>query len=103
MVSTRSLFVVLACACLARCARAAIVWTGDVYPPNPTTWTSTTDSTIGSFSAGTLTVEGGSTLISDRCDIAGTVGGVTVRGAGSTWNTSRLIVGSSGKNTLTIL
>ncbi len=87
-------------------ARAAITPSGDVIPADPSTWDSSTTGYIGDTSAGTLTVDGGSGLLSLYGYIgnnSGSTGTVTVDGAGSTWsNISELYVGNSGSGTLNI-
>jgi fibronectin-binding autotransporter adhesin len=87
-------------------ARAAFTPLGDVVPADPSTWTSTTTGNIGNTSAGTLTVDGGSDLLSQYGYIGngGTATGVViVSGAGSTWTNSRHIyVGYSGSGTFSI-
>jgi hypothetical protein len=46
-------------------ARAAITPTGDVSPSNPSGWTSSTNGIVGNTASGTLTVDGGSDLLSN--------------------------------------
>ncbi len=87
-------------------AHAAITWTGDIDPSDPTTWTSSITGYIGKTADGTLEVNGGSGLASRSGYIAynpGVTGQVTVTGATSTWtNSYRLYVGVEGDATLTI-
>jgi T5SS/PEP-CTERM-associated repeat protein len=81
---------------------------GEVSPADPSTWTSSTDGFIGltSGKTGTVTVGGGSVLLSQNVNIgrdSGSTGTVTVTGTGSTWaNSNALMVGYSGTGTLTI-
>jgi T5SS/PEP-CTERM-associated repeat protein/autotransporter-associated beta strand protein len=96
----------LALACTASRGHAAITWTGNVYPANPTTWASSTLGYVGQNSAGTLTVNGGSVL---RCHIGylgcnpGSNGTATVTGTGSMWTSDRLNVGYYlGSGTLSV-
>ena len=88
-------------------ARAAITPTGDVIPADPSTWDSSTTGYIGDTYAGTLTVDGGSGLLSYTGYIgnnSGSSGTVTVDGSGSTWSnySGCLNVGYSGSGTLKI-
>ena len=93
-------------------ARAAVTWTGNVDPADPTTWTSSTTGYIGRTADGTLTVNSDSVpnslhdLYSSYGYIgynSGSTGEVDVGGAGSTWtNGSYLYVGSSGRGTLNV-
>ncbi len=101
------LLVCLLLFCFAQPAHAAILWSGDVSPFSPPTWTSSTFATIGKNSYGSLDITGGSDVLDDRGFIGSSSGGtgeVTVDGAGSTWtNNSWLHVGSSGNGTLDII
>jgi T5SS/PEP-CTERM-associated repeat protein len=87
-------------------ARAAITPTGDVSPSDPSTWTSATNGFIGNTASGTVTIDGGSDLVSSVTNIAhasGTTGVVNVTGLGSTWIVSdSLVIGNSGSGTLSI-
>ena len=91
-----------------RTARAGITPTGDVEPANPSSWTTSTTGYIGNTASGTLTVDGGSGLISGTGCIgfgSGALGVVNVDGAGSTWiNSGILYVGNNnnGSGTLSI-
>ena len=92
--------------------RAAITYTGDLEagsppaPSNPNTWTSSTTGYIGYISAGTVTVDSGSTIASSNGVIgynSGVTGMVTVTGTGSMWNSNgTLDVGCGGTGTLNI-
>jgi T5SS/PEP-CTERM-associated repeat protein len=90
----------------ARATITATSGTASVSPVNPSTWTSSTTGYIGYTASGTVTVDGGSDLLSLYGYIgynAGASGRVTVDGAGSTWVNGRdLYVGSSGSATLNI-
>ena len=73
------------------------------------TWTNTGTIQVGALGTGTLTIENGGALNSGGGGsiglAAGSVGAVTVTGAGSTWNNSPgggLNIGSSGTGALTI-
>ena len=85
---------------------AAITWSDDVDPPDPATWTTSTDAHVGQTGVGSITVDGGSDLVSGWAQLGyntGSNGTVTVSGAGSTWiNGSRLVVGWEGGGTLNI-
>ncbi len=87
-------------------AHAAIVATGGVYPSNPDDWNNSTDGYVGRIFDGTLTVNSGSDLTSQRGYIgfsSGVSGAITVDGVGSTWtNTMKLFVGFNGSGTLNI-
>ena len=86
---------------------AAITWTGNVEPADPTTWDSTTFGYVGNTADGTVTVGGGSDLLSYYGYIghnSGVTGQVTVTGAGSTWNDQiDLHVDIKGTGTLEII
>ena len=85
---------------------AEITWTGDVDPEDPTTWTSSTNGYVGFTADGTLTVDGGSQLLSIFGNLGrapGVTGTVVVTGNGSQWNNSKhLHVGDFGSGTLTV-
>ena len=91
---------------------AAITPTGDVSPSNPSSWTSATTGYIGNTASGTLTVDGGSDLLSSYTYIgysSTAAGVVNVRGTGSTWTNNGyptealyLQVGYYGGGTLSI-
>ena len=89
-------------------AHAAVTPTGDVLPsaPPPATWTTSTPAYIGKTGSGTLTVNGGSTLLSGYGTIgynSGSKGVVNVTGTGSAWNPNDdLYVAYSGGGTLSI-
>jgi T5SS/PEP-CTERM-associated repeat protein len=86
-------------------ARANIVPVGDVSPVNPSTWTGSTMGYVGNTGSGTLTVDGGSDLLSGAASIGASStgsGSVSVSGSGSTWSSGRLYVGKSGSGTLSI-
>ena len=87
-------------------AWAEITPTGDVSPSNPSTWTNLTEGYIGNTASGTLTVNGGSDLLSRDAYIGygnTATGGVNVDGSGSTWNMGyELDVGVHGGGMLSI-
>ena len=97
---------VLFLACPTSMVHAAIVWSGDVYPAEPATWTIDTIGYIGKPSMGTITVDGGSNLQSKTVYISsslGSNGAATITGAGSMWtNSSNLYVGHDGRGMLTV-
>ena len=92
-------------------ARAAITWSGNVEPVDPTTWL---DEFIGIFGTGivgrtadgNVRVDGGSDLLSANGYIgveSGVVGEVVIDGIDSTWTNSNLLsVGLNGEGTLEI-
>ncbi len=86
--------------------RSAITPTGDVDPFDVSTWGGTTTGYIGETAAGTLTVDGGSSLLSDYGYVgygSAATGLVSVTGPGSNWtNGDSLYVGNSGSGTLSI-
>ena len=92
--------------CFTKPIHADVVWSGDLAPPDPTTWTSGTNARIGDAGSGTLDITLDSDVLDFSCDIghaSGSTGIVTVDGAGSTWtNSSNLFVGRSGNGTLNI-
>ena len=88
-------------------ALAGLTITGDVSPTTaPSTWTSSTTTHIGNNSTGTLTVNGGSGLLSEYGYLgynSAAMGTVSIDGAGSTWtNAANLDVGYYGTGTLNI-
>ena len=87
-------------------AQSAIISTDDVIPADPGTWTTSTSAYIGKIAWGSVTVNGGSDLLSSwghLGDNASSTGAVTVTGAGSTWtNSNYLYVGRYGDGTLDI-
>lgn len=98
---------VIVLSCSAPKVSAAILWSGDVQPSNPSTWTSSTVGYIGKTSTGSITVDGGSNLLSQEGNLgysSGSSGTVTVSGVGSTWtNYDMLSVGDmQGTGTLNI-
>jgi T5SS/PEP-CTERM-associated repeat protein len=107
----KMLMLLLMCAvlffsCPSSKAPAAIVSSGDVIPADPTTWTSSTIGYIGKSSVGTITIDGGSGLLSNICCMgynSGSTGTVTVTGTGSKWtNRSNIFVGCYGIGILNI-
>ncbi|MCE5266853.1 MAG: PEP-CTERM sorting domain-containing protein [Planctomycetaceae bacterium] len=89
---------------------AAITTTGGtagVYPADPSTWTTYTAAFVGYTGSGTLTVDGGSDIVSGGgyvgCN-SGASGAVTIAGAGSTWTSSYspLMIGLYGNGALSI-
>jgi T5SS/PEP-CTERM-associated repeat protein len=118
-------------ACVAAAARSRLVWLtvlavfsllagrpsvraditpyGDVFPSDPSTWDNSTTGYIGNTASGTLTVDGGSGLLS-LCGYIGygsaATGVVNIAGSGSTWNFVQtgdsLYAGNSGSGTLSI-
>ena len=86
-------------------ARAAFTPTGNVEPSGPATWTSSTRGYIGNTASGTLTVNGGSNLLSSYGEIGYDKNGrgvVNVSGSGSTWSSGQFDVGYFGSGTLSI-
>ena len=84
---------------------------GEVSPANPATWTNGATGTLGrigihSGKSGTVTVAGGSHLLSSNADLGelpGASGTATITGANSTWtNTYNLYVGVFGTGTLNV-
>jgi T5SS/PEP-CTERM-associated repeat protein len=88
-------------------ACGGIIASGDVDPADPATWEDTTEGYIGETGSGDLTVDDDSDLLSRYGYLgkeAGSVGTVTVSGAGSTWNNkSYLYIGQQGQGVLDIL
>ncbi len=87
-------------------AGAAITWSGDVDPSDPSTWNSGTTGYIGKTGSGTMSITGGSDVIDSYGYIgreAGSTGTISVDGVNSTWTNGRdLHVGSFGNGTLNI-
>jgi T5SS/PEP-CTERM-associated repeat protein len=85
--------------------QAAITYSGDVTPADPSTWSSTTTPIIGGTASGSLAINGGSVLASDYALIGNSVTGngtVTVDGAGTTWNALALVGMAGGTGILSI-
>ena len=91
---------------LAQTTRAGFSWTGDVLPDDPNTWTIKTHGCIGCTAEGTVTVDGGSHLLSDQSHIGDTAEGtgqVTIDGEGTEWTCDdKLYIGYYGNGTLAI-
>jgi T5SS/PEP-CTERM-associated repeat protein len=91
---------------LAPFTHAALTYSGDVSPADPSTWTSSTRAYVGKTASGSLTVDDGSGVVSAWGYLgheAGSTGTVIVDGAGSTWTGSYyLYVGHSGTGSLSI-
>jgi T5SS/PEP-CTERM-associated repeat protein len=104
----RSTLVIFAASLLASplaTARAAITASGDISPANPSAWTPNTYGYIGPSAGGTLTVDGGSNLVSANGYLGyfnTGKGVVNVAGAGSKWDNAALYVGFYGSGTLSI-
>jgi T5SS/PEP-CTERM-associated repeat protein len=96
--------------CFVQPIYAAITWSGDIDPANPTTWNTNTYGYIGKSGSGTLDITGGGAVSNSSGEIgykSGSAGYVTVDGTGSTWTISGwftvgLTVGNSGSGTLNI-
>jgi T5SS/PEP-CTERM-associated repeat protein/autotransporter-associated beta strand protein len=92
--------------CTASIAHAAIAWSGDVQPLDPTTWTSHTDGYIGATSTGAVTLDGGSELLNYRVFLGrdpGSNGTATITDSGSKWTIYSLLrVGYFGSGSLNI-
>ncbi len=93
-------------------AQSAIIFTGNVEPPNPSNWNSSTDGYIGKTANGSAQVDGGSQLACGSGFLgynSGVTGTATIIGPGSkwtvgsgSWGLGRLFVGYSGTGMLTI-
>ncbi|MBN1456659.1 MAG: PEP-CTERM sorting domain-containing protein [Sedimentisphaerales bacterium] len=85
---------------------AAISWSGDVIPSDPSTWNSSTEGYIGHTGHGTMGITDGSAVSSGYGFIgvwSGSTGEVTVDGKDSMWtNSGNIIVGYKGSGTLSI-
>jgi T5SS/PEP-CTERM-associated repeat protein len=99
-------FMYLCLFCYVPPGQAEVTWSGDIDPPDPTTWTSSTTGYIGKNGYGTLNITKGSNVLNYYGYIgyeSGAAGEVTVDGSGSTWtNHSSLLVGLFGSGTLNI-
>jgi len=106
MIVKRTLIVMLLLVVCRSAARGAMSASGDVRPADPNTWTDANWIYLGESGSGSVSVDGGSDLVS------GTVvmgfystadGTMTVSGAGSTWtNTNAIVVGDRGRGTLSV-
>ena len=88
-------------------ATASILWSDDVEPADPATWTSyNTLVYIGKTASGTVTVNGGDNIESGRGYIGyepGSTGFVLIEGNGSKWiNSGVFYVGVEGSGTIEI-
>jgi T5SS/PEP-CTERM-associated repeat protein len=99
-------FTALSLVCSLSPAHAAFTPLGDVVPAIPPVWTSSTTGYVGKTSAGTLTVNAGSDLLSYYGYIgygSSTTGTVNITGNGSTWtNGYSLYIGNSGSGALNV-
>lgn len=101
--------VALAVSCAAPRLRAGVTTTGDVSP-DPTTSTATTDVYVGNTADGSVTIDAGTTVVSNNSYLGyvpGVNGAVTVTGNGSTWGDGgtgggTFYVGYSGNGTVNI-
>ena len=90
----RTASMILVIGLCAAIAQAGISATGDVVPADPATWTDSTEAYVGDTGVGSVTVDGGSDLLSHRAHLGygiGSDGTVTVDGAGSTWANSFVV------------
>lgn len=85
--------------------QAAIVFTGNVEPANPSQWSSSTTGYIGRTSNGSAEVNAGSQLSSWDGYLgynSGVTGTATITGTGSSWTSYALYVGYYGPGTLRV-
>ncbi len=88
--------------------RAQITAVGDVNPANPATWNSSTFGYVGQTANGSVTVAGGSDLVSGAFNYigfnSGVQGQINVNGSGSTWGygNTLLNIGRSGSGSLQV-
>jgi len=84
----------------------AIGWWGDVQPPDPSTWTSSTYAYVGKDADGGIGVTEGDDIVAYQAYLgynASASGIAAIDGAGSSWSCSRdLYVGYYGRGTLNI-
>ena len=103
-----SFVVLVVCVCFAFITQGygAINWWGDVQPPDPSTWTSSTHAYIGKDANGGISVIEGDHIIAHGAYLgydSGVYGSATIDGAGSSWSCSgNLYVGFCGQGTLDI-
>jgi T5SS/PEP-CTERM-associated repeat protein len=88
-------------------AHAAITYSGDISPDtDPATWDTSIFGIIGNVADGTMTIDGGSQVVSwygKEAQNAGVAGTVTVTGPGSTWTGTAInYVGWHGTGILNI-
>lgn len=101
------LIVAVCLMCFLQPASAEILVTGEITPPDPSTWTSDTGISIGTNDLnGTLDITDGSDVNIRKAYIGysySSLGKVTVDGVGSTWtNSDNLFIGMYGDATLDI-
>ncbi len=87
-------------------AQAALTYSGNLNPADPSLWTSSTSARVGDSADGTLAIDGGSTVSSSSSYLgyaAAVNGTVTVTGSGSNWTgSSTRYVGYNGSGVLHI-
>ncbi len=86
--------------------QADILYTGDVYPDDPATWTSSTKAYIGYSDEGSVTINNGSTMAVSKAYFgyeAGSEGTINVDGSGSSLTSSgTMFIGRYGNGYLNI-
>ena len=87
--------------------QAAVTTTGDINPADPTTWTTSTNGSVGYSADGTMVINSGSSVSSSAGYLgynSSVTGAATVTGAGSTWTSvNNFIIGRYGAGILTLV
>ena len=87
-------------------AQAALTYSGELNPADPSTWTTSTAAYVGQTADGSLTIDGGSTISSSSSYLgynAGVTGTVAVSGGGSSWTSkSNRYIGYNGTGVMSI-
>ncbi|MEA5114898.1 MAG: hypothetical protein VB050_12815 [Geobacteraceae bacterium] len=87
-------------------AQAALTYSGNLNPADPSAWTTSTSARVGDTANGTLSVDGGSTVSSSSSYLgyaAAVTGTASVTGTGSSWASgSTRYVGYNGAGVLNI-
>ena len=93
----------LGCLIFGAAAHAAITWQGDVYPADPSTWSSGMDARIGNTAGGTVTVDSPSRLNASSMYVGWHGDGtLNVTNDRSVVATSNLYVGYYSKGTVNV-
>ncbi len=87
-------------------AQAALTYSGNLNPADPTTWTSSTSARVGDSTDGSITIDSGSAVSTSSSYLgyaAAVTGTATVTGSGSTWaGSSTGYIGYNGSGVLNI-
>ena len=86
--------------------QAAVVTTGNIYPPSPEDWSSSTTIYVGKTDDGTLAVNANNFLFSGNSFLGfsdTTKGTATISNSGTIWNIQNLTLGNEGQGELNIM